>query len=123
MMLLGFDVGCFRVPECIRLLITLMASLFFTQSHGQLKAAFSADVTEGCAPLIVRFKDASEGNPISYKWYLGNNITPHTDKDPSTTYINPGTYTIKLVVRNATNTADSVEQINYIRVYATPVVN
>src|SRR4051794_21594610 len=101
-----------HLATLLKLSVVLLFLLPTLSSHGQLKAAFSSDFIEGCAPLIVKFKDESSGNPISYRWFLGNNVTPHTDKDPSTTYINPGTYTVKLVIRNESNTVDSVEKID-----------
>ncbi len=91
-------------------------------SHGQLAANFSATPTAGCAPLVVFFTDQSTGNPTSWKWDLGNG-TISLLQNPSVTYFTPGTYNIKLVVKNAAGTADSIIKNQYITVYAEPVVN
>ncbi|MBC7905023.1 MAG: PKD domain-containing protein, partial [Gemmatimonadaceae bacterium] len=87
----------------------------------QLKADFSSDTTRGCAPLLVHFTDQSAGSPISWRWELGNGVTA-TTKNPATTYFNPGTYPVKLVVKTASQT-DSIVKTNYITVYATPAAN
>jgi gliding motility-associated-like protein len=90
-------------------------------ASGQLVAGFSSDVTQGCAPLVVRFKDESTGNPVSWKWDLGNGTISYF-QNPAATYFNPGTYTVKLVVSNGT-VADSVVKLQYVTVFASPVVN
>lgn len=87
----------------------------------QLKAGFSAPSTAGCAPQIFKFNDESTGNPTSWRWDLGNGTISFL-QNPAATYFNPGTYTVKLVVRNGAQ-ADSTVKVNYITVYALPVVN
>ena len=44
-------------------------------------------------------------------------------QNPSVTYFNPGTYTVKLVVQNAAGTKDSITKTQYITVYALPTVD
>ncbi|THU39976.1 PKD domain-containing protein [Niastella caeni] len=92
-----------------------------TQSVGQVKAAFSANTVEGCSPLVVQFQDASTGNPASWRWDLGNG-TISLFQNPSTVYFAPGTYAVKLVVKNAGG-ADSVVRQQYITVNDNPEVN
>ena len=87
----------------------------------QLKAGFSATPTAGCAPLVIKFTDESTGNPTYWRWDLGNGTVSFL-QHPAATYFNPGTYTIRQVVRNGSQ-ADSVVKVNYITVYAAPVVN
>lgn len=84
----------------------------------QIKASFTATSSSGCSPLIVYFSDQSMGSPTSWRWELGNGVVS-TIKNPSATYFNPGTYTIKLVVRNASG-ADSVVKQQFITVFANP---
>ncbi|WP_169749117.1 PKD domain-containing protein [Flavihumibacter petaseus] len=65
---------------------------------------FTADVTQGCSPLVVRFTDQSTGaGPLSYQWDLGNGVLT-TSKNPVTTYVydpaGNNTFTVKLNVRN-----------------------
>ena len=77
-----------------------------------------ASTAGGCAPVYVNFIDISSGNPTSWKWDLGNGTVSFL-QNPSTTYFNPGKYTIKLVVKNGTN-ADSTVKVNYITINALP---
>lgn len=104
----------------ILLICTLFVSGFTV--HAQVTASFSATPTSGCAPLLVRFTDNSTGNPTAWNWDLGNG-TFSIIQNPSVTYFNPGTYTIKLVVRNAAGDADSITKTDYITVNARPQVN
>ena len=81
-------------------------------------ANFTANVTSGCVPLTVSFTDQSTGNPTLWNWEFGNGQLS-TLKNPVVTFSQPGTYTIKLVVRNA-NGIDEEEKINYITVSPAP---
>ena len=90
--------------------------------EAQTTAAFSSDTTRGCAPLIIKFTDQSAGNPVYWRWELGNG-TISFNQNPSTTYFNAGQYTVKLFVRNAAGETDSITKTQYITAYAPPVVN
>ena len=74
-------------------------------------ADFSADVTSGCAPLNVNFKDLSTGSPIAWNWDFGGRLD--TRQNPTNISFTPGTYTITLTVRNA-NGVSSVTKNNFI---------
>lgn len=103
-----------------RFLATLLFIGWSSAVSAQLSAAFNtASSRAGCSPLVVNFTDASTGNPTYWKWDLGNGVTS-LRPNPSTTYINPGTYTVKLVVRNAAGNADSVTKTEYITVNPAP---
>ena len=104
-----------------RLLLALLPAFFSLYSSAQLSTAFSATPLSGCAPLIVNFTDQSTGNPNQWRWDLGN-ATTSTLQNPATTYFNPGTYTVKLVIRNAAGNADSLTKTQYITVQAKPVI-
>lgn len=103
------------------LLTCCLAISAFNPVSAQLAAQFSSDTTEGCAPLVVRFKDQSTGNPTSWKWDLGNGTISYF-QNPAATYFNPGTYTVKLVVSNGAQ-SDSIVKTAYITVYAAPSLN
>ena len=101
-----------------------LAFFFFVLLHGvsysQLTTNFNAlPSRSGCSPLVVNFSDASTGNPTQWKWDLGNGVTSLL-QNPSTTYFNPGTYAVKLVVRNAAGDADSITKTDYITIFASP---
>ncbi|MBI1780818.1 MAG: PKD domain-containing protein [Sphingobacteriales bacterium] len=99
---------------CINILVTL--SVFC-----QPKANFSATTLAGCAPLVVYFTDQSTGSPANWKWDLGNGVTS-TKQNSSTTYLSPGTYSVKLVVVNGLG-KDSIIKTNYITIFNPPQVS
>ncbi len=99
-------------------LITLLAS---TALKAQVQANFSATVVSGCSPLQVQFNDFSSGSPTQWYWDFGDGQSS-TQKNPVTTYINGGSYTVKLFVKNSTS-QDFNEKPGYIKVSATPLVS
>ena len=105
----------------MRLCLFLLGITVFTHdAFSQLKVDFTANVTNNCVPVVIKFTDISSGNPKKWKWDLGNG-TISSKQNPSIIYFKPGSYTIKLVVINATGT-DSIVKTNYITVYNKPVV-
>ena len=90
-------------------------------SKGQLRAGFTTGAAAGCAPLVVQFNDTSSGHPASWLWDLGNGTTSVL-QHPSVAYFNPGTYTVKLIIRNSLG-IDSITKADYITVYSSPVIN
>jgi gliding motility-associated-like protein len=103
--------------KLLNLLGFLALMITASSANAQLVAGFKATPIEGCSPMIVRFTDTSSGNPTSWRWDY--QIGSSTLQNPIATFFNPGTYTVKLVVRNASG-ADSVVKSQYIRVNATP---
>ncbi len=83
-------------------------------------ANFTSNLTAGCAPVIVQFQNTSTGNPTAYLWEFGNGNTS-TLANPVATYINPGNYTVKLTVSNASG-SNSLTRSLYINSYGTPNV-
>src|SRR3984957_18200509 len=83
-------------------------------------AAFTSNVTSGCAPLAVAFKDQSTNNPTSWEWDFGNGSTS-SNQNPNVSYSTAGTYTFTLIFKNASG-ANSVRMTNYITVFPSPTV-
>jgi len=81
-------------------------------------ANFSATPTTGCGPLNVTFTDQSSNSPTAWTWDFGNGQIS-SRQNPVITYSNPGTYNVRLIVRNASG-SDVVEKDGYITVYASP---
>ncbi|MEP6513199.1 MAG: PKD domain-containing protein, partial [Parafilimonas sp.] len=106
-----------RSSVCLGLLLVLF-SLSETSALAQLKADFTSNIRGGCPPLLVSFQDFSAGNPISWKWTLGNGTTS-TNQNPITTYFDAGVYTVKLVIKNG-SASDSITKTSFITVYANP---
>ena len=73
------------------------------------KAAFTANIVTGKAPLTVSFMDKSLGSPTSWTWYFGDGQTS-TDRNPKHTYTKPGTYTVSLRAINAKGTDIKTQQ-------------
>jgi PKD repeat protein len=99
-------------------LVCLIGTAIFAQAP---VAAFTSNVTQGCAPLGVAFKDQSTNSPTSWEWDFGNGSTS-SSQNPGCTYSTPGTYTVTLIVKNASG-ANAVRMTNYITVYPSPTVS
>lgn len=91
---LGFDGTCFS------------DTAFFTLTPIPLPVAgFDANPTQGEAPLLVNFTNASlNGN--AYLWDFGNGHTS-TAESPAVVYATPGTYPVTLVAQNLAGCSDS----------------
>lgn len=83
-------------------------------------AQFSANVTSGEAPLQVTFTNLSENSPNKFYWDFDNDgfIDANT-QNPTTTYHEPGTYSVSLRVENA-NGEDTETKTAYIKVTQIP---
>jgi gliding motility-associated-like protein len=84
-------------------------------------ANFRANVISGCAPLTVTFTDISTGNPTEWNWEFSNGTLSNA-QNPVVTFTTAGTYSAKLVVRNASG-IDEIERVNYITVFPSPTPN
>jgi PKD repeat protein len=80
---------------------------------------FSADVTNGTAPLTVNFTDASTGTITNWFWNFGNTHTATisavntTSGNTSYTYLTNGSYNVTLTVTGPNGT-NSVTYTNYV---------
>ncbi len=75
-------------------------------------AAFFSPDTVTCSGSV-RFTDQSTGGPSQWRWDFGDGNTSAL-QNPTHFYAQAGTYSVKLVVRNA-NGADSLLRSNYVR--------
>lgn len=111
--------GFFQVKFLLRFFSAFI--LLFTVSSVRAQnpvADFNANITTGCSPVTVQFRDQSSGNPVFWNWDLGNGQLS-TLQNPVATYSTPGNYTITLVVRNA-NGISSVTKTDFIVVNPSP---
>jgi len=103
----------------LKLFLALSSWMAATSIQAQDPVAnFTADNTSGCAPLRVTFTDHSTGDPDSYSWDFGNGQLS-TKPAPVVTYTQPGTYTVRLIVKNASGIDDEIKT-DYITVFASP---
>lgn len=113
-------IHCFGKIKKRFLILTILALNSFL-GISQPIADFTSDIKNGCAPIIVHFKDLSQGKPTEWHWDLGNGTYSNL-QNPSNTYFNAGTYTIKLIIK-ASNKKDSIIKTSYIIVNGSPIVN
>lgn len=91
-----------------------------------LKAEFSADAASGSVPLTVHFKDQSlcysydySIKPAEWHWDFGDGTTSR-EQHPSHTYVQAGTYTVKLRVVGTDGTKDTNNKTRFIAAGGTP---
>lgn len=66
-----------------------------------IQAIFTADITEGYAPLTVNFTNHSNGYPTYWQWdFDGDGTTDSSSQNPTAIYNAPGLYTVSLTVGN-----------------------
>jgi len=105
---------------CIFKKLLLFALLIMSYAaNAQVVASFTADNTQGCAPLVVHFTNTST-NATSYSWNLGNGTTT-AQQDASGSFTSSGTYTVTLTATGPNNTTSTYTMT--ITVFAAPVVN
>ncbi len=83
-----------------------------------LAAGFSAGPTNGPAPLLVVFTDASSGTITNRQWNFGDG-SASTDLNPVHTFLNPGDYTVALTVSGPGGT-NLITRAAFIRVTTAP---
>jgi gliding motility-associated-like protein len=81
---------------------------------------FTGNNTEGCKGLTATFNDVTTGDGrnalMRWEWDFGDgNTLVRTNSQPvQHTYPNPGTYTVKLKVTDASGCTDSLTRVNYV---------
>jgi gliding motility-associated-like protein len=83
-------------------------------------AGFSGTNISGCKGLTTTFNDFSRGDGrnsiVKWEWIFGdgNTVTNTTNAPVQHTYVNPGFYTVKLRVTDATGCMDSLTLNDYV---------
>ena len=86
-------------------------------------AGFTANSTEGSAPLTVQFTDTSTKDPDEWNWNFGDGSTS-TEQNPVHVFNGEGTYGVTLVATNDDGSSDPKSMnIKVNRVPTPPVVN
>lgn len=73
-----------------------------------LASEFKSDVTNGSAPLTVKFLDLSTGHPKIWSWDFGDGQTDNV-QNPEHIYKNNGTYNVKLSVSDGQNIKEQIK--------------
>jgi len=91
--------------------------------YHQAEAKFEADVTEGCAPLTVKFNNQTK-NAIQQIWDFGNGKT-YTGANPPAQVYNADklSYTVKLITKSNYGCMDTLVMKDYIKVVAPAVAD
>jgi PKD repeat protein len=94
-------------------MLTVLLAALSASATGNVKATFKADKQSGQLPLSVSFRGVDENPNVSYEWYFGNGSTSMR-KETTTTFVNPGTYVVKLVVNNGVERDSSFMSIEVL---------
>lgn len=96
--------------------------IFSLMAASAQTADFVASKYAGCNPLDVTFTNKSTGitSATIYSWDFGD-FKYSSLENPGTTYVSPGTYTVKLTVRNGSSGTPSTKTAT-ITVYPSPLV-
>jgi gliding motility-associated-like protein len=103
-------------------LLAIVLVILSFSARASASAHFTADVTSGCAPLVVHFTSTSTGTNSSatYSWNLDNGTPLVPTEDAATTYLTAGTYTPTLTV---TDDGVTTSYVMTITVFPAPTVN
>ena len=98
--------------------VVFLAVFFMQPVHAEetpFVVDFSANVTDGYAPLAVQFTNLVTGNQVSGNWTI-NNETIEGLPGPEYTFVTAGLYNISLTVTDDTNTTLTETKVDYILV-------
>ena len=105
-------------------LITVQVPSTPSTSSTLPSASFLYTPVSGNMPLTVEFLDTSSGDPTQWIWDFGDGGTSIL-QDPTHTYNSPGSYTVKLTVRNSAgnSTATGSEPIRVSLAVSPPIAS
>lgn len=95
---------------------------FVVNVYPRPSGQFTADVRQGCPPLIVTFTAQSSGSNDTYFWNFGNGNTMGGN-NVSTTYEGVGMYPVTLYVTNQYGCRRDTTIQDYIQVYPIPIAD
>ncbi len=107
-----------NLSKLVILIPFLLWGVFMQAQAPVANFATVSNSTSGCAPLYVAFVDQSTGSPTSWSWDFGNGQLS-TVQNPTASYSQPGTYTVRLIVKNADGIDDEIKT-NYITIFPSP---
>lgn len=86
---------------------------------------FTADITEGCAPITVTFTNTTDPTLVGNNclWNFGDNTLDPSCGTVSHTYETPGSYDISLTVTSPAGCTGTTTVPNMINVYGNPIAD
>ncbi|WP_207425496.1 PKD domain-containing protein [Pedobacter sp. SYSU D00535] len=91
--------------------------------YQQAETGFAADVTEGCAPLKVRFTNTTK-NAVSYEWDFGDGSTYKGQNPPDHVYNGKQqSYTVRLITKSTYGCMDTLVMKDFVKVFITPTAS
>jgi PKD repeat protein len=87
-------------------------------SEEPLKAEFESRFSQtGTAPSIIRFRDRSSGDIVSWAWdFDGDGTVDSTEQNPSFEFTAPGIYDVSLTVTDSDANTDTQVKESFIRI-------
>jgi gliding motility-associated-like protein len=95
-------------------------SITLIELHPLPPVNFTADVTEGCQPLVVDFTESSPNQGQAYDWSFGDGATDSI-KNPNHIYVTYGSFDVSLTVVSVFGCDSTMFKPAYITVYPKPV--
>lgn len=105
----------FTGPGCDELITENNTTVVFDYPE----AEFSANKREGCAPCTVRFTDESHGPVEAWNWvirFADTIVDSSRDTNPQFIFVEPGFYSVSLLVRDSLDRTDSESKTRYVLV-------
>jgi PKD repeat protein len=111
------------MKQVIRFLLLLLVGMLPTGKYFAQTpvASFTVSAASGCAPLSVNFSNTSL-NASSYQWDFGNGNFS-TLVNPQNVYIQPGSYSVRLIAIAANGSRDTLDLPNLITAAAGPQIS
>lgn len=86
-------------------------------------AAFNANNTSGCGPLVVEFNNASSSNVTEWSWsFDGGTPATSSEENPTITYASSGSYSVSLTVTSSGGIDESTIE-NFVVVLMEPTAS
>lgn len=107
-----------------QILAIIFSLSIFVSSFAQ-EFNFVADTTTGCSPLKILLKNTTDKSIIdnyTYEWSVEKGTYFVQTDSVQKTYINPGTYSISMRVKDGSKVIKTITKENYITVYNDPDV-
>ncbi|HOY33036.1 MAG TPA: gliding motility-associated C-terminal domain-containing protein [Bacteroidales bacterium] len=96
-------------------------SITLIELHPLPPVNFTADVTEGCQPLVVNFSELSPDQGQTYLWDYHDSTAYDTTKNTTHIYQDYGTYDVSLTVVSIFGCDSTMYRPGYISVHPKPV--